>query len=553
MSLVPEALKSMSPSELLSEIERLLEVVRQQQQQIQSQQAMIERLENQVTQQGERIKQLEEELRAQKKLKGKPKLKASQLNDTPAVSGEEMDKPGRTGKRSKKGGFAIDRVEIIQPPVIPAGAKFNGYRTYDVQELVLRRQNIRFQLAEYVTVSGETVVGALPEAYQGGHYGPVLVSHILYQHYQCRVPQPLIYEQLRDLEIEISVGQINRILTERKAAFHQEQQSVLRVGLETAIYIQTDDTGARHQGKNGYCTVIGNNWFTYFSSGASKSRRNFLEVLQGRSPRYILNEDAQQYLATQGLAAKHWARLTFSDQVLATEATAWQAYLSGLGMVSANAVRVITEAALLGGVLAQGIRDNLRILSDGAGQFNLLHHGLCWVHAERALRRLAGSTAQHRQNIAEMQDVLWTYYRQLQAYRQAPTAEAKQTLEEGFDQLFGRCYRHHASLNIVLQQFRNRKAELLRVLDCPELPLHNNASETDIREYVTRRKISGTTRSEAGRQARDTLVGLKKTCRKLGISFWQYLLSRIHGDDRIPPLPNVIRAKAVAQQVAVAT
>jgi hypothetical protein len=553
MSLVPEALKSMSPSELLSEIERLLEVVRQQQQQIQSQQAMIERLENQVTQQGERIKQLEEELRAQKKLKGKPKLKASQLNDTPAVSGEEMDKPGRTGKRSKKGGFAIDRVEIIQPPVIPAGAKFNGYRTYDVQELVLRRQNIRFQLAEYVTVSGETVVGALPEAYQGGHYGPVLVSHILYQHYQCRVPQPLIYEQLRDLEIEISVGQINRILTERKAAFHQEQQSVLRVGLETAIYIQTDDTGARHQGKNGYCTVIGNNWFTYFSSGASKSRRNFLEVLQGRSPRYILNEDAQQYLATQGLAAKHWARLTFSDQVLATEATAWQAYLSGLGMVSANAVRVITEAALLGGVLAQGIRDNLRILSDGAGQFNLLHHGLCWVHAERALRRLAGSTAQHRQNIAEMQDVLWTYYRQLQAYRQAPTAEAKQTLEEGFDQLFGRCYRHHASLNIVLQQFRNRKAELLRVLDCPELPLHNNASETDIREYVTRRKISGTTRSEAGRQARDTLVGLKKTCRKLGISFWQYLLSRIHGDDRIPPLPNLIQAKAVAQQVAVAT
>ena len=83
--------------------------------------------------------------------------------------------------------------------------------------------------------------------------------------------------------------------------------------------------------------------------------------------------------------------------------------------------------------------------------------------------------------------------------------------------------------------------------------LHNNASESDIREYVTRRKISGTTRSEAGRQARDTLVGLKKTCRKLGLSFWQYLLSRVHGDDRIPPLPEVIRAKASAHQAAAAT
>jgi uncharacterized coiled-coil protein SlyX len=555
MSAVLETLKSLPSSELLSEIERLLEVVRVQQQQIQSQQEVIERLEGQVTEQGARVKQLEAELRVQKKLKGKPKLKASQLNDAPAdeETGAETGNPGRPGKRSKKAGFAVDRVEIIEPPAIPDGATFNGYRTYDVQELELKRENIRFQLAEYVTVSGETVVGQLPEAYRGGHYGPTLVSYVLYQHYQCRVPQPLIHEQLQDLGIAISAGQINRILIEGKAAFHQEQQSVLRVGLATAVYIQTDDTGARHQGKNGYCTVIGNDWFTYFSSGESKSRRNFLEVLQGRSPRYILNDSAQQYLKTQGLAAKHWAILTFSDQVLATELVPWQAYLSGLGIVSANALRVITEAALLGGVLAQGIRDDLRILSDGAGQFNLLYHGLCWVHAERALRRLAGSTAQHRQNIAEMQDLLWRYYRQLQAYRQSPTAEAKQSLGEGFDQLFGRCYCHHVSLNLVLQQFRDRKAEFLRVLDCPELPLHNNAAETDIREYVTRRKISGTTRSEAGRQARDTLVGLKKTCRKLGISFWQYLLSRIHGDDRIPLLPDVIRAKASAQQVAVAT
>jgi hypothetical protein len=53
------------------------------------------------------------------------------------------------------------------------------------------------------------------------------------------------------------------------------------------------------------------------------------------------------------------------------------------------------------------------------------------------------------------------------------------------------------------------------VLDCPQLPLHNNSAETDIREYVTRRNISGGSRSELGQRARDTFVGLKKTCRKL--------------------------------------
>lgn len=110
--------------------------------------------------------------------------------------------------------------------------------------------------------------------------------------------------------------------------------------------------------------------------------------------------------------------------------------------------------------------------------------------------------------------------------------------------MFGRCYRHHPSLNTVLNSFRTGKAELLQILDCPQLPLHNNAAETDIREYVTRRKISGGTRSDAGRRARDTFVGLKKTCRKLGISFWQYLVSRLRGDGQIPPLPDVIRAKA---------
>lgn len=95
-----------------------------------------------------------------------------------------------------------------------------------------------------------------------------------------------------------------------------------------------------------------------------------------------------------------------------------------------------------------------------------------------------------------------------------------------------------------MKQFCFHKTELLRVLDAPFLPLHTNAAETDIREYVTRRKISGGTRNENGRQARDTFTGLKKTCRKLGISFWQYLLSRFKQDEIIPALADVIRTRA---------
>jgi len=542
-----------NPTAPVDGVEELQRLVREQQQTIQAQQKIIAKLEQQLRQQRERIEQLEAHIREQKKLKGKPKLTPSKLNE-PQTPEPLAEKRAGSDKRSKKKGFEVDEERIIEPSEIPDGAQFNGYRVYDVQELEIRRYNIRFLLAEYVTLDGKMVAGELPSAYRGSHYGPELVTYVLSQHYQCRVPQPLIYEQLQEWDIDISVGQVNRLLTEKREEFAQEQEEVLRVGLETAVYIQTDDTGARHQGKNGYCTVVGNQWFAYFKSSDSKSRENFLSILQGENVQYVLNEYSRQYLEEQKLATKYWALLTFSDEPLAEQKSDWQSYLLAKGIVSINAIRIISDAALLGGLMARELKEPLLILSDGAGQFNVMRHGLCWVHAERSLRKLEGSSAQQRQDITEMQDMLWQYYQELKQYKQQPTNERKDELWQEFDRIFSRCYINNEGLNSVLNQMRGHKAELLQVLDCPQIPLHNNDSETNIREYVTRRKISGGTRSKLGRKARDAFVGLKKTCRKLGISFWHYLLSRLRADGQIPPLPDVIRDKAsAALQVAIAT
>ena len=67
---------------------------------------------------------------------------------------------------------------------------------------------------------------------------------------------------------------------------------------------------------------------------------------------------------------------------------------------------------------------------------------------------------------------------------------------------------------------------------------------TDIRQYVKKRKISAGTRSDAGRRCRDTFLSLKTTCRKLGVTFWQYLQDRIQHLDNIPPLAELIQRKA---------
>jgi hypothetical protein len=51
--------------------------------------------------------------------------------------------------------------------------------------------------------------------------------------------------------------------------------------------------------------------------------------------------------------------------------------------------------------------------------------------------------------------------------------------------------------------------------------------------------------SEAGRVARDVMLGLAKTCRKLRVSFWRYLGDRlgIPGTGQlIPPLNQLVAA-----------
>lgn len=95
----------------------------------------------------------------------------------------------------------------------------------------------------------------------------------------------------------------------------REKAALKAAGLATSSYIQADDTGARHQGQNGYCTHIGNERFAWFASTDAKSRVNFLELLQAER-RYEVNAEALAYLAERGSAAGHCERLAARPVVL---------------------------------------------------------------------------------------------------------------------------------------------------------------------------------------------------------------------------------------------
>jgi hypothetical protein len=391
------------------------------------------------------------------------------------------------------------------------------------------------------------VLAPLPaDVVPGSHFGPKLMAYSLHQYHHNHVTQPLLLEELRDLGIDISAGQLSHMLIEDKELFHQEKAELLPVALTVSSYIGTDDTSARHQGHNGFCTVIRNDLFTYFESTDSKSRLNFLQVLQGADRSYAINEMTLAYWERQELSVELVQQLSHGPREFAA-ASAWQARLAELAITSERHVRIATEGALLGGLVARGVSPNLGVLSDGAQQFFVFVHAACWVHAERPLARMVPYNEEHRTIIEKVRDQIWELYKDLKGYPENPDASQKRLLEARFDALCDQRTKY-PNIDGVLKDMREHKDDLLRVLERPEIPLHNNGAESDIREYVKKRKISGSTRSDEGRRCRDTFASLKKTCRKLGVRFWDYLLDRVCGLGKIPRLADLIRQRAEESQ-----
>ena len=223
----------------------------------------------------------------------------------------------------------------------------------------------------------------------------------------------------------------------------------------------------------------------------------------------------------------------------------WHEHLARLKITEERHVRLATEGALLGSLLHKGFNPELAIVSDGARQFAVGLHALCWIHAERLIHKLIPINEAQRQSQELVRGQLWGLYADLKAYKRQPEPGNALPLQAGFDALCTQSTGYY-TLDDLLGRLHRRKSELLLVLKRPDIPLHTNGSETDIRDYVKKRKVSGGTRSGLGRQCRDTFASLKKTCRKLGVSFWLYLLDRVSLTHAIPPLPTLIRQAAAA-------
>ena len=433
--------------------------------------------------QQETIQALKDEVARLKGNNQKPKVPPSNLGKKK----KKKDK-GRKGKRagsekrSKTKSIEIHETVPVKPDFVPEGSVFKGHHPYTVQDLVVKPHNTVYLIERWEGPNGEYIVGKLPDDVEG-HFGKTLKCFILYQYYHCHVTQPLIYEQLLDMGVDISKGKINEIIVEEKDPFHVEKEDILKAGLETSSYVNVDDTGARHGGKNSYCTHVGNEGFAYFESTESKSRINFLKILRAGYKDYVINVDALAYMVDRGLPKKISNLPATCENTVLSDEEAWQGLLNDLGITGARHIQIATEGALVGSLMEHGFNCDLVIISDDAGQFNVFLHALCWIHAERSINKLTGFNEEQRQALEDKKSEIWKFYEKLKEYKENPTKRRSSFIEKRFDEIFLE-KTDFATLNETLRRIHANKDELLLVLKRPDIPLHNNLSENDIREYV---------------------------------------------------------------------
>ena len=489
----------------------------------------------------EENRQLREENARLKALPKRPKLAPGGMDRASGPDrARRRGRKGRGGRRTPP--ITEERTLTVAPP---PGSRRKGYEPYTVQDLVLAPRVVRYRRERWVTPDGREVVAPLPPEV-AGHFGPGIVRFVLMQHVQGQVTTERLLAQLRALGVRIAKGQLVALLTARKDAFHAEKDAILEVGLATARWVTVDDTGARHAGREETTTHVGDDRFAWFATRPSRSRLGFLELLRAGHPEYVLNAAAAAYMLERGVPETVITALLAHERHSFADEAAWSAHLAALGL-GAGSRRRVTEAALVGAIVARGLLADTVIVSDDAGRFDVLTHALCWVHAERHLRRVACATAEQQRLVDLQRQLVWWFYRDLKLYKEEPDPARRAALKQRFGRIFGRVT-GFAELDEAVARLRANRAELLVVLDRPEIPLHTNGSENDIRSIVTKRKISGETRSAAGKRARDTFLSLLKTCAKLGLSFWDYLGARlkIPEADAVPWLPDLIRQRAAA-------
>jgi len=467
----------------------------------------------------------------------------------------------RRKRRAKKSASAQDRRtfkdltihETIECPVDPKDLPPDAVRVEDeeviVQDIEIKPCNIRFLRSVFYSPNRKKYFrGLLPSDYDHGDFGVDLRALILSLKYCGNMSEPKIREFLENFDVQISSGSVSNILTKTADSFSGEFDDIVRAGLASTPYQQTDDTSARVDGQFWHTHILCNPFYAAYFTREHKDRLTVLEILQNTSGlRFQLGKETLELLQTEFNLPKKWQRTIEEVGETPFEKTSLQTLLDDwFGQGNRQLRTAIEQAAAIVYYRHQtSVPVVETIVCDDAGQFKLLTKrlALCWIHAGRHYEKLSPVVPRHVKCLDSFADCYWDYYRRLQDYRVSPNAERAVALRLEFDELFSTCT-GYAALDDRIAKTAAKKDELLTVLLVPSVPLHNNASELQARVSARRRDVSLHSRSARGARSMDIFTTIVQTSKILGVSAYAYLRDRLSRRLELPSLAYAIEANA---------
>lgn len=502
--------------------------------QLESTKKELQATREQLTKANEKIKVLEDEIAKLRKTPKRPKFRPNNMEPRDRTkSKNSSDTPPSVDGAS----FAKKETSeiIIKLQDCPSDARFKGYQTFAVQEIDIKAKETVYKLEVWQALSGEIFRAKIPDELKGSHFGPMLKA-LATSLYSQGMTQPGVHEFLKDMGIDLSSGQVNNILLNEAGKYSYVSEEILAAGLKEASFIRADDTGEKHQHKNGYCTHIGGQYFAYYTTSFSKSRENFLRILLQKKEGYYINDSMIWHLFQSGIEDDILNLFEDYKGRIYSSKKGINRLLNQLGIGSKKLRQYCIEGGLVGFISSTILKTGQVLLSDRAGQFALFNHAACWVHMERPLRKIICTSEQAEQELKHVRNCIWTLYDILK--EAALTQVDKEKVHQLYNDLTA-IKTISPEINAVIVNFATYRDEMLKSLDHPELPLHNNDSERDIRPVAKRRNISGSTKSNDGRKFRDGLMTIKQTCFRVGYNFWEFLVRWHRGDP--PDLAEMVR------------
>ena len=498
------------------------------------------------------VQKLRDENNRLKGEQGKPNVKPNKpaQTNTNHSTEKQRQEPKTWKKDTKNDKITVHQTRVINldKSTLPEDAIFKGYEEYTVQNLRLVLENICFRRAKYYSPSqNKTYLAPLPPGFQGG-FAPELKAFAIGLHHLGNVSQPAMYKLFTHAGLSISTGQISHILTNECERFHQEKKEITLAGLKSTTWQQTDDTKTRVNGVNNHCHVLGNPFYSSYTTLPRKDRLSVLDVLKNGAKRtFLLTSELLSSVFVSSLPKKWQKKLaTFPQDVIYEEDTLQNWLDKEMPTLGSQQKRQLLEQMALTAYYAQTeVPVVSLLLCDDAPQFPGITDelALCWVHDARHYKKLSPHLPVFQKCLEQFQKKYWKYYKRLSSYRLSPTAAKKKRLWSFFDKTFVADTGYDA-LDARIRQTIGNKEKLLMVLSHPEIPLHNNASELAVRLRVRKGDVSFGVRSDLGMTAWDTFETIFSTSQKLGVSFLSYLQDRICEKNEMPSLASLITERS---------